>query len=479
MSTTNDAVRVRFSPSPTGMLHIGGARTALFNFLYARHTGGVFALRIEDSDVARSTAESVAQIQEVLGWLGLHWDEGPFLQSDSFDAHRAAAARLVADGNAYECYCTKDELDARAEAAKAAGRPPGYDGTCRDLDDATRAARRAEGREVAIRFRTPDTGTSRFHDVVRGDVAVEWSTISDFVIVRPGGVPLFFLANAVDDIAMGITHVIRGEDLLDTTHRVLAIRRALGRDDQPVYAHCPLILGPGGHKLSKRHGAVSVEDFRDAGYLPGALLNFLALLGWGPDDDRQVMTLDELVEAFDIVRINKSSATFDVQKLEWMNGEHIRMLDLDALVAAVRPFAIARSGADLDDAVLHEAVRQAQARATTLAQIADQCAFLFVADAELPIAEESWEKLVATEQIGPLLDAVIAHCGACEWTVDAIDLRPVLEPLGLKPRKALPAIYTAIEGRHQGLPLFDSMHLLGRDSVLARLRAAQARLGAH
>ena len=219
------------------------------------------------------------------------------------------------------------------------GRAPGYDGRCRDLTPAQREEARAAGKPRSVRFRTPDSGTSTFADIVRGEVSVDWSTISDFVIVRSNGTPVFFLANALDDIDMHITHVLRGEDLIDSTHRVLALRRALGHDDQPVYAHMPLILGPGGGKLSKRHGAVSVEEYRDAGYLPHALVNYLALLGWGPEDGREVLTIDELIAEFDVARVTPSPATFDPKKLEWMNGEHIRRMPLPELVAAVLPFA--------------------------------------------------------------------------------------------------------------------------------------------
>lgn len=471
-------VRVRFSPAPTGSLHVGSARTALFNFLYARHVGGTYILRIEDTDVTRSTQAAIVQALDVLAWLGLTHDEGPYYQSAVRDRHVAAAHQLVANGDAYECYCTKEELDARAEQAKAAGRAPGYDGTCRELDDATRAARRAEGRPVAIRFKVPREGRSCFDDVVRGTVSVDWSTIPDFVIVRADGTPVFYLANAVDDIEHRITHVIRGEDLLDTTHRVLAIRRALGHADQPVYAHCPLILGPGGHKLSKRHGATSIEEYREQGYLPDALVNYLARLGWGTADGDEVMTRDVLIAAFDIEHINPSPAGFDAQKLEWMNGEHIRRLPLGALVDAVRPFAAARYGDRLDDAVLARAVAIAQERATTLVQIADQCGFLFVADADFAVAPESWDKLAATDRVREVLDAVATHLESCEWTVEAIDLRPVLDGLGIKARKAMPALYAAVEGRHAGLPLFDSIELLGRERALARVRAARARLDA-
>jgi glutamyl-tRNA synthetase len=468
-------LRLRFSPAPTGFLHIGSVRTALYNWLYARHTGGTYILRIEDTDVARSTQESIDQIQLVLRWLGLEWDEGPYLQSHRFDAYLAAAQQLLDAGLAYECYCTEEEVKERNEAAMREGRPPGYDGRCRNLTADERTARAAEGRPRSVRFRTPDDGRSTFADVIRGEVSVEWSTISDFVIVRTNGTPVFFLANALDDIEMNITHVFRGEDLIDSTHRVLALRRALGRDDQPVYAHMPLILGPGGGKLSKRHGAISVEEYRDAGYLPSALLNYLALLGWGPEDGREVLATEELVGEFDIERVNPSAATFDPKKLEWMNGEHIRRLSVAELSAAVLPFARERYGARLDVPTYEKAVALAQERATTLVQIAEQMAFLFTSDAELTIDEASWTKLANLEQASAVLDAVIDLVAGVEWS-ESIDVRPAIEALGLKAGKVMHVIYTSVEGRSAGLPLFPSIALLGRESALARLRAARARL---
>jgi glutamyl-tRNA synthetase len=470
-------IRVRFSPAPTGMMHIGNARTALFNWLYARHTGGTFILRIEDTDVLRSTSEAVEQIQVVLRWLGLDWDEGPILQSGRFDRYLEAADRLVEQGDAYACYCTEDEMKERNEAARAEGRPPGYDGRCRDLTAEERAAFAASGRSASIRFRTPDDGRSEFVDIVRGDVSVAWSTVSDFVIVRSNGTPVFFLANAVDDMEMAITHVLRGEDLIDSTHRVLALRRALGANDQPVYAHLPLILGPGGGKLSKRHGAISVEEYRDAGYLPAAFANYLALLGWAPPDENEVLSLDELVAAFDLERVHQAAATFDPQKLEWLNGEHIRALPVADLTAAVLPFARDRYGSRLEVRVFEAAVALARERATTLVQIADQAAFLFTADGELVISDDSWEKVLKIEKVGDILDAAIAHVESCEWTVEGIDLRAAVDALGVKARKALPVVYAAIEGKTAGLPLFDAIFLLGRDSALLRLRAARQRLG--
>ncbi len=325
------AVRVRFSPAPSGSLHVGSAHTALFNWLFARHHGGTFILRIEDTDVTRSRAEWVEGIQTTMAWLGLDWDEGPVLQSTRFAGYLAAADQLIASGDAYECYCTEEELKARNEAAKAAGRPPGYDGHCRDLSPDERAVLAAEGRTASIRFRSPDDGVSTFDDLIRGEVSVEWAHIADFVIVRSGGTPLFFLANAVDDLEMAITHVIRGEDLLDSTHRVLALRAALGVTDRPVYAHLPLLVGADRGKLSKRHGAVALEDFHHDGYLAEAVLNYLALLGWAPEDGREVLEPEQIVAGFELERVTHSAAFFDHQKLDWMNGEHLRALPLDEL----------------------------------------------------------------------------------------------------------------------------------------------------
>ncbi|MFI5053337.1 MAG: glutamate--tRNA ligase [Acidimicrobiia bacterium] len=469
---------MRFSPAPTGSLHIGSARTALFNWLYARHHGGVFVLRIEDTDVARSREEWVVGIQSTLRWLGLDWDEGPVLQSTRFALYVAAAERMLADGHAYECYCTEDEVRARNEAAIAAGHLPGYDGHCRDLTPDDRVARAAEGRPRTIRFRTPDEGVSTFVDLIRGEVRVDWSLIHDFVIVRSDGTPIFFLANAVDDLEMGITHVIRGEDLIDSTHRVLALRAALGASDVPAYAHLPLIVDAASRaKLSKRHGAVALEDFVADGYLPEALMNYIALLGWAPaEEGQEVMSADELVASFDLDRVTHAAAGFDRAKLDWMNGEWIRRLSVDELVARVEPAARARFGDRFDFEVFVAAVAIAQERAVTLSQLVEQMAFLFADEGDFVIAPESWSVAEKSERVAEVLDTVIEYVEHCAWTLEALDVRPVIEGLGLKPRKAMPALYAAVEGVHRGLPLFDSIYLLGRDRTVARLRSARGRL---
>jgi glutamyl-tRNA synthetase len=335
----------------------------------------------------------------------------------------------------------------------------------------------AEGRPRSIRFRTPDEGVSRFFDVLRGEVAVDWATVRDFVIVRSDGTPLFFLANAVDDIEMEITHVIRGEDLLDTTHRVLALREALGASERPVYAHLPLIVGADRAKLSKRHGAVALEEFRDAGYLPEAVLNYLALLGWGPEDGREILDRDELVAAFELERVVHSPAFFDHQKLDWMNGEWIRRLDLDELERRALPTAEARFGGRLDRDVFRGALRIGQERAVTIGALVEQMDFLFVGQDNFAVDPESWARLEKTERAGEILDAVIEHVETCDdWTIENLDLRPVLEKLEVKPRKVMHVIYTAVEGRAAGLPLFDSIYLLGKERTLRRLRAARERL---
>lgn len=469
-------IRTRMAPSPTGAIHVGTARTALFNFLFARHNGGAFLFRIEDTDTGRSSDEHITSFMDTLHWLGIDWDEEPMRQSERFDIYRDAANQLLASGHAYRCYCTEDEVRARNDALLAEGKTPGYDGRCRDLSDAQRAAFEAEGRTSSIRFRTPDEGLSTFEDAIRGTVSVEWVHIPDFVIVRSNDAPVFFLANAVDDIAQRVTHALRGADILDTTHRVLAIRHALGIEEPIIYAHLPLILAPEGGKLSKRHGAVAVEEFRAAGYLPEAIVNYIALLGWAPPDDSEILSMDEMIEHFSLDRVSHSSAVFDAQKLLWLNGEHLRRLPTDELIARLEAQAKARFAGTFDAQTFATAIRLGQERATTTNALLDQMAFLFVDDVDFAIAAESWEKLSATERVGEVLDAVIGHVETCEWTPEAIDLRPTLDALGVKARKAMPAIYAAVEGTHTGLPLFDSIALLGRDRSLARLRAARSRI---
>ncbi len=337
-------VRVRFAPSPTGYLHVGGARTAIFNHLFARHNGGTFVLRIEDTDVERSTRESELSLIEDLRWLGLDWDEGPdvggpygpYRQSERMGIYRDVADKLVAQGNAYPCFCTDEELDRKREELIAASRPPQYDGTCRDLTAAEVAERRAAGLPEAIRFKVGD-GVVRFHDAVRGDMELAHDMVGDWVTLRSNGLPTYNFACAVDDSGMKISHVIRGEEHLPNTLRQIMIYDALGAT-HPIFAHVPLILAEDRSKLSKRHGASSVGDLRANGYLPDAAGNYLVLLGWSHPQSKEIMPREEMIKTFTIERIGKAAAVFDKKKLMWMNGQYIRKLDLDTLMKLVEPY---------------------------------------------------------------------------------------------------------------------------------------------
>jgi glutamyl-tRNA synthetase len=463
--------RLRIAPSPTGEIHVGTARTALFNYLYARHIGGTFLMRIEDTDIVRSRREHADVFCDVLQWMGLSWDEDVVYQSDRFDLYKKAIDTLLENGQAYECFETPEELEAINKERATRKLPPGYDGRSRRLTEKEKQAYRDEGRPRTVRFITPDKGTSSFDDAIRGTVSVQWESVSDFVIERGNGTPTFFLANAVDDDEMGITHVVRGEDLIDSTHRILAIRRALGNSEQLFYAHTPMILAPDKSKLSKRHGAVSVENYRDAGYLPEALVNYLALLGWAPSDGREVITMDEMIAEFDITKVNHSGAVFDVKKLEWMNGEYIRAMDRTDLEDRLRPLVQGRVGDAFDEKVFSSATALAQPRATTLVSMSEQMSSLF--DETFTMSPEAREQLKESPEARSILEAIYRHIEKCEWSPDGIDLREAINELGLKPRKALPVAYLAIEGSSSGLPLFDAIHLLGREESLRRLLTAR------
>jgi glutamyl-tRNA synthetase len=429
------APRVRFAPSPTGFLHVGGARTALFNWLFARHTGGTFILRIEDTDVERTREEWVDGIQSTLRWLGLDWDEGPFRQSQRASLYADAAERLIASGHAYR----EDEV---------------------------------------VRFRTPDDGTTTFTDVIRGDITVDNGTLEDFVIVRSTGHPTFYLANAVDDIDMGVTHVIRGEDLLPSTARVLLLRAALGATEQPAFAHLPLLVGQDRQKLSKRHGDVALEDYRDKGYLPEALRNYLALLGWAPRDGREIASIDELVSEFRLEDVTKAAAFFDHQKLDHINGEYIRALPIATFVRESLPWLETDPPwppERFDPDAFDRMAPLVQERVKTLAEVPAMVDFLFL-DAPM-IDDKSWQKAMKPPAAA-VLDDAIAEYEKCDWTADVLHevTQGVGERRGLKLAKAQAPIRVAVTGRSVGPPLFESLAVLGRERVLDRLRAARAGL---
>jgi glutamyl-tRNA synthetase len=486
------AVRVRFCPSPTGNPHVGLIRTALFNWAFARHHGGILVFRIEDTDAARDSEESYTQLLDAMRWLGFDWDEGPeaggpygpYRQSQRMDIYADVARRLHEAGYAYECFCTTEELDTRREAARAAGRASGYDGHCRELTDGQRAAYRAEGREPILRFRMPGTAIA-FDDLVRGELAFEPEHVPDYGIVRANGAPLYTLVNPVDDALMGITHVLRGEDLLSSTPRQIALYAALadigvGSGVTPRFGHLPYVMGEGNKKLSKRDPQASLNLYRERGFLPEGLLNYLALLGWSLSEDRDLFSMAEMVEAFEIDRVNANPARFDLKKAEAINAHHLRQLPADEFARRLVPFLhsaglLPAEPAEAQLELLAKAAPLTQERMVLLGEVTGMLGFLFVPPADFRVDPADAEK-VLTGDARPVLEAGIkALEQLADYTPGPIQaaLREVLvEGLGLKPKFAFTPLRVAVTGRRVSPPLFESMELLGREETLRRLRAA-------
>jgi glutamyl-tRNA synthetase len=453
---TSETLRLRFAPSPTGALHIGGARTALYNWLAARHGGGELVLRIEDTDRERSTEENVAQILDAMRWLELDWDVGPVSQFKRAERHREALERLLASGHAYRDHATAKDVEAW-KAEHGAGR--GYRGTP------------SEDSSAAIRLRVPDAGETVVHDLIRGPVAFPNRSYDDFVIARADETVLYNFAVAVDDAEMGITEVVRGDDHLSNTPKQLLVLEALGHEP-PRYAHLPLLHGPDGKKLSKRHGAASVQELRDAGYLPAAVRNHLALLGWGADDDATVMSTPELVRRFRVEDVGRSAAIFDEKKLRWLNGRLMRELDLDAYTAAV-----ARHLGREPEERLRAACEIAQEKAQTLAEVWDLIAFLF----EPPVEDsKAWAKVMKPESRELLAAAAAALREAEPFDAGTIEaaLAPILERFEVKPGRLYQPIRVAITGTSVSPGIFESLAVLGREPALERIEAAIRRLAA-
>lgn len=478
-------VRVRFCPSPTGTPHVGLVRTALFNWAYARHTGGAFVFRIEDTDAARDSQESYDAILDALRWLGLDWDEGPeiggpyepYRQSQRSDLYRDVIAKLLAAGEVYEAYSTPEEVEARHIAA---GRNPklGYDNHDRDLTDEQRAAFTAQGRKPVLRLRMPDADLT-WNDLVRGETTFAAGVVPDFAITRASGDPLYTLVNPVDDALMKITHVLRGEDLLPSTPRQIALYQALIRigvtDSIPEFAHLPSVLGDGNKKLSKRDPQSNLFLHRDRGFIPEGLLNYLALLGWGIADDHDLFSLDEMVAAFDVVNVNSNPARFDQKKADAINAEHIRLLAPEDFSARLRAYLDAHGhDTGLDDAGFAEAAALVQTRIVVLGDAWDLLKFF---DDDSYVLDEKSAAKELKPEAGPVLDAALGALEATqEWTTASIEealKTALLDGLELKPRKAFGPIRVAVTGATISPPLFESMELLGRDRSLARLRAAR------
>jgi glutamyl-tRNA synthetase len=493
--------RLRFAPSPTGYFHVGSARSALFNWLFARQHGGTFILRIEDTDEERNRPEWTDGIIAAMDWLGMPPDEGPYFQSAQSEAHEAAIEALWSSGALYACGCTREEIDQRTRARAAAGDPtPGYDGHCRDL-----GLPRGDGR--ALRFRTPDEGNTTVVDLVRGEVEFPNRATEDFICVKGNGKPLFVLANAVDDRSMAISHVFRGEELLPTTPKQIMLWQALNAATTsdlplPTYAHLPLLVNEQGKKLSKRRDPVAVEMYREQGYLPAAFRNYLSLLGWSPGEE-EIVPLETLIETFRIEDVQRSPAFFDVQKLTHMNGVYIRALPLAAFIAESRPWVDPVPGqwapggwrdpdadappatgprwpADrFNDEVFGLMAPVVQERVAVLGEVPALVDFLFLEDP--PMDEKSWEKVMVRDETAPqLLRAAYELYADCEWTRDELHrfTAELGESFGKKLGKAQAPIRVAVTGTQVGPPLFESLEVLGRDETRRRIGAALARLGA-
>lgn len=478
-------IRTRFAPSPTGDLHVGNIRTALFDWAYARHTGGKLIFRIEDTDRERVTDEYIARAIDTLKWLGLNWDEGPevggpfgpYLQSERLDIYSEWAEKFLQNGDAYNCYCSTEELEARREAQRQQNQAPGYDGKCRSLTEAEITKFQSEGRKPVIRMRMPD-GETRFTDLIRGEVTFEHKYVPDFVLMRADGSPLYTLAVAVDDALMKVTHVLRGEDLLSSTPRQIRVYQAMGisPENYPLFAHLPFVMGTDNTKLSKRNGEVSIAWYREEGFLPEAICNYLALLGWSPGDDLENITMDELVELFTIERVNSSPARFDMKKLEAINGDKIRALTIEDFLKRSLPFLLREgviSGSQEEIDLVGKALPIIQERIVRLKEVVAMLGFLFVT--EVKFDEESARKVAEAEAQKVIRSALTSLETLAEWNHAEIEsaLRKVLiEELGLKPRNAFGPVRIAVTGSHISPPLFESMELLGRERTIARLRSA-------
>jgi glutamyl-tRNA synthetase len=486
-TATGKDIRVRFCPSPTGTPHVGLVRTALFNWAYARHTGGTFIFRIEDTDQERDSEESYEQIIEALSWLGLDWDEGinvggpnePYRQSQRMDIYKEVVEKLKAAGHLYESFLTGEEIDARNEAAGRA-KQLGYDNSERDLDQATKDKYLAEGRTPALRLRVPDSDIS-FTDLVRGEITFPAGSFPDFVVVRPNGHPLYTLVNPVDDALMGVTHVLRGEDLLSSTPRQIALYNAMVQAGIttfiPQFGHLPYVMGEGNKKLSKRDPESNLFHHRDRGFIPEGLLNYLALLGWGLSADQDIFTLQEMAEAFDVHDVNPNPARFDLKKADAINATHIRALSADDFANRLIPYlqrgdVLSNPPTPAQLEILTKAAPLIQERITVLGEAKDMMGFLFTDSSKITIEEDARKGL--PENAKQIVAAATAAISALDdFKTDALhDLlnKVLVEDMGEKPKNAFGPLRTAISGRRVSPPLFESMEILGKAETLARLK---------
>lgn len=466
------SVRVRFAPSPTGYLHIGGARTALFNWLYARHHGGAFILRIEDTDTTRSTEEFISAIIDGMQWLGLDWDEGPYRQTERFEIYRAHVRRLLQDGSAYYCYCSPEELEERRQAAMRSGLPMRYDRRCRQGGEAP------SGVEPVVRFKMPTDGTTVVRDVIRGSIEYDNATLDDLIILRSDGTPTYNFVVVVDDVEMRVTHVIRGDDHLNNTPKQIHIYRALGYEI-PVFSHLPMILGADKTRLSKRHGATSVQAYRDMGYLPEALLNYLVRLGWAYGD-QEIFTKGELVEKFSLESVGKAAAVFNPEKLLWLNAQYLKRIPDGELAERVKP-SLAECGVSLEGLAvggewLARAVGMLKERVKTLTELA--LALRLYLGEEVEYEERAAGKFLTEGTVPYLRDLREGMAALGTFDHDHIEgvFRSATERHGVKMRDIAQPVRVALTGGTESPGIFDVIEVLGRDKVLRRIDAAIQRI---
>lgn len=471
-------VRTRYAPSPTGALHIGNVRSGLFAYLFARHNKGAFILRIDDTDRERSTKESLEEILESLRWLGMEWDEGPpdpdYFQSNRFDGYRAAALKLLREGKAYPCYCTPEELDAKRKQAERERRKPGYDGKCRNLSFAPdlQLPDRAAGRNYTIRFRSPNEGETVVDDLIKGRAVFENSELDDLIIFRSDGVPTYNFATVLDDAGFRVTHVVRGDDHLPNTPRQIQIFLALGLEP-PAYAHLPMVMGPDGSKLSKRHGATSVFAYRDAGYFPEALINYLARLGWS-HGDQEIFSRQELVDYFDFAACGKSAGVFNAEKLLWLNFHYMKERPLAQLAREAKPF-IERAGYRVpsDDAWLEKMIATLRERAKTLVELVDFAKF-YLSD-EIEIEAKAAAKFLRPQIVEPLnalAGELESIAGESSETAISEAFARVMERFGMKLGQLAQPVRVALTGGTVSPGIYEVIAVLGKERTVARLRDA-------
>jgi len=457
-------VRLRFAPSPTGYLHIGGARTALFNWLQARKVGGKFILRIEDTDVARSTRESVDAILEGMRWLGLDWDEGPFFQSEQFPLYREHVERLLACGKAYRCWCTPEELEAKREQAMKDGRKPKYDGTCRNLTDDI------PGRPFAVRFKAPEAGVTAFDDLIKGRIAFNNDELDDLIIQRSDGTPTYNFTVVIDDATMDITTVIRGDDHINNTPRQILLYEAL-EHTVPRFAHVPMILGADKARLSKRHGATSVMAYRDMGFLPEAMVNYLVRLGWS-HGDQEIFTLEELVDEFAIEDVGKSAGVFNPDKLLWLNAHYIKSGDPERLAGLLEPFLRERGVEQFDKPGLPAVVKTLQERARTMLEMADGAVFYYKDDFDYD--PQAAEKFLKPETL-PVYEVVIGKLGdLADVNHHGIEgmFKDICSEMGVKMGQVGPPVRVALCGGTVSPGIYEVIEVLGKEETMKRLKRA-------